>query len=142
LDVWCCVKKADRAELGRYVRWVANEIGLRDWTLNLYYDGLGEEDLYADCTPIFGRKVADIRFCSDFREQKPEAQRHTVVHELLHCHFAQEQEFLRTDMCKHLGQPTYDMFFSAYKSMHEYAIDGVADGIESRLPVIAWPKGK
>ena len=132
--------KADRKELVRYVRWLANELGLRDWTINLHYADTDDEHSFAETRTTFGRKIGDISLCEDFRELDPKIQRHTLIHELLHCVFAQEQEFIRLDIKGHLGMPAWNIFFSAYQSMHEYAIDGVADSIERKFPVIQWPK--
>lgn len=132
--------KADRKELKRYVRWLANELGLRDWTINLHYGDTDDERSFAETTTTFGRKIGDISLCEDFRELEPVVQRHTLIHELLHCVFAQEQEFIRSDVKHHLGLPVWNVFFAAYTSMHEYAIDGVTDAIQTKYPLIAWPK--
>lgn len=134
--------KADRAELGRYVRWLANELSLRDWELVLFHRNPDDEDDIATCDPTYGRKRAEISFRDDFRTQTPEVQRHTIVHELLHCHFAAMQEFIRIQTLKPLGQGTYDMFQGAYRQALEYGIDGITDGIAHRFPLIDWPATK
>lgn len=132
------MNRADQKELGRYVRFVADEMGLRDWTFNLYYE-CDEDDCYAVCRTTYGRKQADIRFCDDFRDMKPDAQRHTVIHELLHCHFAAAQDLPRNELLRQLGQSAYDLFMGAYRQAQEYGIDGVADAIEKHYPLIEWP---
>ena len=133
------MKKADRKELAKYVRWLANELGLRDWTITIHYGGISEDE-FAVCSPTFGRKGADISLCEDFRDMEPVVQRHTLIHELLHCVFAQEQEFIRKDTKDIFGLTVWEVFFAAYTSMHEYAIDGVTDAIEAKYPLIQWPK--
>jgi hypothetical protein len=138
------MNRADQKELGRYVRWMGDELSLRDWTFNLYYkiDDPEEQDSYAICFPTYGRKHTDIHFCTDFRDLKPEAQRHTVVHELLHCHFAAAQEFVRVELGRHLGQGAYNIFMGAYRQSQEYGIDGVTEAIAKKYPLIDWPKEK
>ena len=62
------------ARLGRYVRWIADEIGLRDWHFDIddeppedpeMYEG--QQRLFADVCPTPGRRQAKIRVCEDFR---------------------------------------------------------------------------
>ena len=138
------MNRTDQKELGRYVRWLGNELGLRDWTFNLYYEitDPDEQDSYAICFPTYGRKRADIHFCTDFRDLKPDVQRHVIVHELVHCHFAAAQELPRVELSKHLGQTAYDIFMGAYRQAQEYGIDGVTDAIAGKYSLIDWPKEK
>lgn len=129
----------ERAALGRYIRWVANALGLRDWTFELLKDPC-DDDCWAVCSPTYGRKLAKLSFSSDFRGHDPSSQRATVVHELLHCVFAAEQDHVRTHLPRHLAQSTYDVFQDTYRQMHEYAIDGLAVAIAPHMPLIKWPK--
>lgn len=134
------MKPKDRRALGRYLRWVANAMGLRDWTITVLHDPCDEDSLGV-CNPTYGRKMADISFPADFRHSvTPEGQRQTVVHELLHCVFAAEQDHIRIHLPRHLAQSTYDVFNDTYRQMHEYAIDGLADALAPHMPLIQWPK--
>ena len=130
----------ERKAFGEYVRWCADAFGLRNWTFHVKYDVDIEDDEYGRCEPTFGRKVANLYFHSDLPEMDRDVLRHTVIHELLHCHHAQVQEFMRTDMVKHFSQAAYDLMFSAFVTMHEYAIDGVASAIDRHFPLIQWPE--
>lgn len=129
----------DRLALGRYVRRVADLMGLRDWTLNIEQEPCDDENC-AMCAPTYGQKRASLSFAPHFRhDDSAESQRQTIVHELLHCVFAAEQDHIRLSLLKHLGQSTYDVFNDAYRQMHEYAIDGLADAIAPHMPLIKWP---
>jgi hypothetical protein len=143
------VKKRDRKELGRYVRAVADEMGLRDWTLNLEVDSPDTPDGAPDgmrwgasCEPVPGRKAATITFDPCHREAQPEDLRETVVHELTHCHFFGVWDTIRRDLLRSLGQDSYDLFTAGVERHMEYGIDAIAEVIAKQMPLIEWPKRK
>lgn len=131
------MNEQQRAALDSYVRQVADQLGLRDWTFSILEDPCSD-DSCALCTPTYGRRLATLEFCAEFRNHDAATQRHTVVHELLHCVFAPEQDHVRLGLVKHLSQSTYDAFYEAYQLMHEYAIDGLADSVAPLMPPIQW----
>lgn len=131
--------KRDRAELGRYIRWVADAIGLRDWELDLMLEP-AEEGHVAEVDPTFGRRHAELRFCAKFRERDPEAQRNAVVHELVHCHLAPLQSQVEDDLDQLLGKPADLVFSLAFRRNLEYSVDALAEAIAEHMPLIAWPK--
>ncbi len=119
------MKKRDRKALSAYIRSIADQLGLSDWNLNLLREPCGD-DYNAQVRIIYGRKVADIRVSAEFRGFDLERVRRTVVHELIHLHFAACTQAL-------------DVFFSAWLRDFEYGIDWVATTIAPRLPLIVWP---
>lgn len=127
------------AALGRYVRWVANEMGLRDWTIEVSHDR-APSDCNAFVTNTYGRKLATIRFCSDFRTLSPEDQRHTVAHELVHCHLESATNMVLNDLEECLGKPADRVFWSSFKRQMEYGVDALAAAYAKHLPLIDWPK--
>lgn len=80
-------------KLGRYIRVVANQMGLRDWYFELVPEAPNVPDredgaiTAGSCEPLYGRKRARLRFPESFFDETPQDQRVIVVHELLHCHF-------------------------------------------------------
>jgi hypothetical protein len=126
--------------LGEYVRWVANEIGLRDWHL-LLSQIPPDEGCYAMIYPTEGRKHARLQVCADFRSLSLDVQRQAIVHELIHCHLAPATDFIRLDLNNTgmLTQPVYDMLWASYKRQIECATDGMADEWAKHLPLIEWP---
>lgn len=140
--------------LCKYVREVADEMGLRDWHFNVFQmDEIPEGGLQhhkgdgllgvGGCTPITGAKRANITFREDFREKTDaEDQREIVVHELTHCHVAQLREFARTGFLDHVTQTTYDAFMFGYDLVWEFTVDGIARPWSQNFPLIPWPTEK
>src|SRR5687767_3801682 len=83
-------------QLYEYVREVADKLALRDWGFDIIQETPQEladtstdmSDTFACIQPTEGRKYAQISVRRDFWTSKPELQRYTVVHELIHCHMA------------------------------------------------------
>ena len=84
------------------------------------------------------RDEAKIILGDSFRELSPSEQRDTIVHELLHCHFATVDEYVSDTVPVLIGKPAYTAWESAYDLMQERAIDNVAVAI-SALGVIPLP---
>lgn len=140
------MRKHDRKELGRYVRYVADEMGLRDWHLELLAEppdgqAIGDDHItLADVSPSPGRRHATIRFCADFRELNPETQRMAVVHELVHLHLAPLQHQCENDLsAEMLGGPASHVFFCGFRRNLEYAVDAMTCALAPHLPLIDWP---
>jgi hypothetical protein len=133
------MRKRDRRELTRYIRWVANEMELRDWTLTLA-DEACEPKYDATCQPAHGQKLATISVCKEFRSQDPERQRRSVVHELLHCHWHAAWEMVDADLEKALGGQADLLFSAGFNRNAEHALDATAHALAKHLPLIEWPK--
>lgn len=132
--------KRERAALGRYVRWIANELELRDWTITIDDDPCDEAfAARVECTE--GRKHATISFNERFTTYAPEDQRQTIVHELVHAHLAVCWRMVQTDLVNPLGHEGYGFFCDSYRRAQEYAVDAIADALAKHMPLIAWPKG-
>src|ERR1035438_6620887 len=71
-----------RTRWTRYMEQVADLLELRDW--HIVWDGPidPEGDAAGTCNTIYGRKIARI----SIEAGTPEELRHTLVHELVHCH--------------------------------------------------------
>lgn len=131
--------KQDRKALAEYVRSVANEMELRDWTIEVLAEPCADGNVaYVTCT--FGRKQAQVSFAHDFRDRAPEEQRDTVVHELVHLHLESATSMVRNDLEPWLGKQADAMFFDGYRRQIEYGVDALAAAVAKHLPVIAWPE--
>jgi hypothetical protein len=131
--------KRDQKVLGRYIRRVADELELRDWTLTLS-NNPAPKDCYGHMTETYGRKLAVIEVCADFRNLDAEQQRHTIVHELVHCHLAPPTNMVLNDLEKELSDTTDRIFWASYKRQIEYSTDALASALAKHLPLIDWPK--
>jgi hypothetical protein len=125
--------------LGGYIRQLANALALRDWQFTIS-DKPCDEDAVASILATAGRKRAQIRLAWNFRDLDPEEQRHTIVHELLHCHFASVNDLICIDLSRvsFLSDHEHDGIFLPFKRLMEYGIDGVADGVSDLFPLIDW----
>lgn len=125
-----------RTELGRYVRWLANELGLRDWHIVLAGgdDPPDNRDHAACITVYYGRKRARIRLSREWDGMSPEDQRHCLVHELLHAHVDPMRTAL-SNAASTLGDAAYGILKGAHDDALELAVDGIADAIAPYLPL-------
>ena len=124
--------------LTEYVRQIADLLELRDWRFRIQREPPEDGDCIASLQTIDGRKVAALRVRGDFWDQSGEESRHTITHELIHCHHAAAQDIIRLDTSKHLGQATYDVLHGAFSRQMEYAVDGLADALAPHLPLPPW----
>lgn len=131
------MKKRDRKTLGRYIHCIADEMGLRDWTLHLLREPC-DEDCNAQTHIIYGRRKAEIRVSEEFRSREPERIRQTVVHELTHLHFAAATNQVDRDLQGHLGDQARDIFYQGWLRNFEYGIDATAIALAPHMPLIDW----
>lgn len=80
------ILNGDRDELGRYVRDLADEMGLRDWYLGVHEGDVTDTDHGAECDVTYGQKHANISFRGDWPHWEADEVRRLAVHELIHCH--------------------------------------------------------
>lgn len=120
---------AEHKRLAKYVRRVANALGLHDWTINVLADEPDMAEAGADVHCIYGRRIANIRFAADFALMEPDVQRHIVVHELLHIHFDRALQLCQSALPAVMGAPAYSVFDEALRDHMEHGVDAVADAL-------------
>jgi hypothetical protein len=108
-----------------YVRQLGDILRLKDWRLEVSEEQPSGADAIASCAPVSGRKYAVIRLAECFLTDATAEQRHTLTHELLHCHFAPMMRLLEAT----------ESFGAAEKLTMEYFVDGMADAIAPLLPM-------
>lgn len=128
------MKAAQRKALDAYVRWLANEVGLRDWTIRIDRDADGSEGAMASVRVVRGRKFAAIRLGADWATFTPDEVRHTLVHELVHAHTA-PLDFIVEDTADALGSHAYAMLVVGWNLAHETTVDALADVIAPHMPL-------
>lgn len=122
-----------------YVRHVADQLELRDWTIVVETDPPLSEDAGAAIRPVYGRKRAWLRFRDDFRRAGADDQVQTVAHELLHCHLDAIETPLEDDSVADLmGSAAYHVLFQAHRNAIEFAVDAIAESFVHHLPTIDW----
>jgi hypothetical protein len=108
------------------LRVLADALALRDWNFVVSPEPCAPQ-FNAQIEPVFGRKLATLRVRADFLCLTPHQQRHSLTHELLHCHLAPTQAVAREVLPKRaLGTFTVNL---------EYGVDGLADAVAPLLPL-------
>jgi hypothetical protein len=114
--------------LDEYVRALANTLGLTDWGLSIEWHDL-PADTTARVVMAYGRRFATIILGEEYLNSSPADRRETLVHELLHLHFAQADELVNDTLPDLLGRPSFSAFEAAHNLVMERAIDAVAVAI-------------
>lgn len=145
------MRQEDQDELFKYLRAMADEVGLRDWRFEMVI--APEQDMpkgsltvdtkyvaYGVCSPTIGQQKAFIYFHNEFKEDlDPEEQREVVIHELVHCHMIDMREFIRSGFLNQVTQSTYDALNFGFDLAWEHATDQIARNWAFKLPLIEWP---
>jgi len=127
----------------RYVNKLRKILKLTDWNIVVLAepcasDALGEIDV------VFGQQFAKMQLSINFRKQKPEDLRSTIVHELLHCHFAPiteaAQEILDPIKEDPGGTKIIRSTLNGLEYQQERVIDNIAEAISIFLPLPEIPK--
>lgn len=122
-----------------YVRFVADRLELRDWTIIVETEPPPNEEAGASIKPVYGRKRAYLRFRDDFRGAEDLDQIQTVAHELLHCHLdAIETTMDDEAVSGPLGTQAHALLFSMHRNAIEHAVDAIASAFSHTLPPIDW----
>jgi hypothetical protein len=103
-------------------------MGLTDWKFRVYDNEPPNRDTVATIEPAFGRRIACLWLSDDFLGESPESQRHTLCHELIHCHFQPAREIVRETLP--------DDAWPGFLRMFEYGIDAVAETWAVHLPLM------
>jgi hypothetical protein len=111
-----------------WIRFVANTLGLTEWSIS-YTSGDVPDDVIAQVIVPHGRREAGITLGAKFYADDPSNQRETIVHELLHCHFADLDELQRDSLPSLIGQPAFTVYENAVDLVIEHGIDALSVAI-------------
>ena len=118
--------KPDRyAALEAYVAACLPVLNLANWKVTILTD-VAPEDRYADIEPNDQAQTASLRVGNLFWTQKPDDQRLTIVHELLHLHLCRlDQTVDRLEPV--LGSAAWAPWAAVYEDVYERATDAIAE---------------
>lgn len=116
-----------RQRFAPYLSDLADRMRLKDWKIILSDDPPDKDEAAAMVNPVYGRKVASVRLSQHFLDSDSEAQRHYLVHELLHCHL-EPAWMIAMDAIPHAVE-------APFTRMAEYAVDGIADVLAPLMPL-------
>lgn len=124
----------DRDRLAHYLRFMADQCGLRDWTVGVASDPPDDPEANAKIDAPFGRRFAMIHFPDSWAQRDPDGFRQTIVHELIHCHLWHIDQ-RKCDLHGVLGDKAYDLYHKAHHEALELAVDGMAMAFADLLPL-------
>jgi hypothetical protein len=105
--------------LAQYVRFLANQMKLRDWEFEVCYD----PDLAGSAAKIeitSCRHEAALTISPRFLESSPEEQRYALVHELTHAHLEPLRDTVRT------AESLLSQTWPVIQANHDNAVEGAA----------------
>ena len=121
------------ADLSRYIRYLADQMKLRDWSFDVEFDPELDRSLATvECTP--NRRHAVLAVGPLFFESSDSDQRHGAVHELVHCHLQPARTFFST-----LARPhgkTHQVLKRNHDNHLDSATDDLAAAIAAALPTL------
>lgn len=123
-----------RNALGEYISYLLLIVESTDWRVQISSEYPDGEDAMASIECIYGRRLANLRLCKDFPTLKPEQQRHTLVHEILHIVTdACDNVIQNADLPAVLGRPAYTILNATWRTQVEYLTDTLAYAIDELL---------
>jgi len=134
------VTKRQQKALQRYVNELCPMLGISDWNAVVQQEPPENSGHDGAHRSIPGTRTSTLRFGEKFFGFEPEYQREVVVHELLHCVFAPEQDQVRHVLPDYFKGPAGELFRDLWFQAHEYAIDTLAVAFGRRLPLPELPR--
>lgn len=133
-ELWPGMTRIHHKALQQYLRALADELGLRDWSIELH-DQLDTDECYASTTCTKDSQAARIALGERFVNDPPATQRETLLHELLHCHFDAGHQFVLDSMGELIGRPAVTVLDRGLRSHVERTVDAIAVAIAPRFPL-------
>lgn len=129
--------------LVRYVNKMKGMMNLSNWKIVIDPQPCSEDAL-AETSVTEWQHLAKMQFHKNYKKDKPEDLRATVVHELLHCHFSPIEE-VAVEIVKALDvndtNPTISKTMeAAVRYQSERAIDLISEAIAPLFPTPDMPK--
>ena len=116
--------------LDRYIRTLADAMGLKDWDVRLSDDALDDGNA-GGCRVPYGRKIAKIRLAE---HDTIESLRRTIVHELLHAHL-EPIDWQIHNIKPAVSELTFDVWRGGFVDALEVACDAIAWAWAEHLPL-------
>jgi|688.fasta_scaffold268929_3 hypothetical protein len=131
--------------INSYVQIVRRKMNLGEWKITLYRKPCANDSL-GECDVTYGQHCAVISLHKDYRKEKPENLRNTIVHELLHCYFSpiteaamQALEPFEEDVH---GRKIIQSTVNSVEYQIERVIDRLSDIIAPTMPLPKIPNEK
>lgn len=109
----------------KYLRHLADDLGLSEWTITLKHEPPDGEDTDADCYVATGAHCAVIRVNPDVWSYSEEEIRRTCVHELLHAVTKRLREAYWM-LQEHVSGPVFATWVSNVGHVEEIMVDSLS----------------
>jgi hypothetical protein len=129
------MSQTERRRIARYIRSLANTLGLRDWTINIQSDEPDTKEAFASVSCVYGRRIAHVWLAHGFEDLDADTQRHVLLHELLHVHLDGVLALSAASLPDLLGLGAYSIYEAALRERVEHGVDAIADALASALPL-------
>lgn len=131
--------------INSYVQILRRKMGLSEWKIDLR-DKPCSSDALGECDVIYGQYRATISLNKNYRKEKPESLRNTIVHELLHCHMSPITEaamstFEAFEEEAH-GRKIVQAAINSMEYQTERVIDLIAEVVSPIMPLPKIPSKK
>lgn len=134
------MKAKQRRQMANYLRDLADRLELRDWTVRFLHEPCDDGAL-AECCVTYGRKWVDVQVCRQFLDMPAGEQRHTLVHELVHCHFDAVEGVMRdARRADAVPKRAARLIGEAQRRAIEHGVDAVAEALAAHMPMPPWAK--
>lgn len=129
--VWPGMSRADYLRIASATRWTADQMGLRDWGLNLRWEPShigddGNKDCFARIEVEGNMRRATIWLHEDFAHMPEDEQRRVLCHEMLHIHLAPLMEIGEDTLADLVGTPVNNLFVEEMHRAVERACEAMA----------------
>lgn len=131
--------------INSYVQIVRRKMNLSEWRIDLN-DKPCPNDSLGECEIVYGQHLATISLNKDYKKEKPETLRNTIVHELLHCYMspitesaAQVMEPFEDDIH---GRKIVQSTINSIEYQIERVIDRLSEIISPNMPLPKIPNSK
>lgn len=127
--------------LSDYVRFIADELALRDWYIWIKDATPDDENTAAQIEVTYGRRSATIVFDRNWFKMAPEELRHNIVHEIMHTHF-NGVTMIFDSLKPALGEVAFNSVKEIFRWQSELTVDAITDAIAKRFPLPKIPSGE
>jgi len=126
--------------INSYVQIVKRKMNLIEWKIDLAKKPCPSDSL-GECDIVYGQHIATISLNKNYKKDKPEILRNTIVHELLHCYMSPVTESATQVMEPFEEDAHGRKIIQATTNAIEYQIERVIDRLAEIIsPTMPLPK--
>ena len=129
-----------RVQLEEYLKELSLLMKLTDWDIRIDWARKADNDNLAEIIATYGQKRAVLRLGRKFLRDTAGDQRHTLVHELVHCHISNIMDLVWTTHDQVLTNKQAKMLEPSFELSMETTVDGIADALAPMMPLPYWAK--